>query len=58
LVEPQDARASPQPTKAGRRRIKEIERELLRKDRALPETVALLVLSKKVVAIYSRGEDA
>jgi transposase len=41
-----------------RKRIKELERELLRKDRALSETAALLVLSKKVAAIYNWGEDA
>ena len=57
LADPQDARASPQATKQDRKRIKELERELLRKDRALAETAALLVLSKKVAAIYSRGED-
>jgi hypothetical protein len=38
-------------------RIKELERELLRKDRALAETAALLVLSKKVLAIFNKGED-
>ena len=58
LAEPQDARASPQATRQDRKRIKELERELLRKDRALAETAALLVLSKKVAAIYNRGEDA
>lgn len=58
LAEPQDARASPQATKADRKRIKDLERELLRKDRALAETAALLVLSKKVAAIYNKGEDA
>jgi transposase len=58
LAEPQDARASPQATRRDRSRIKELERELLRKDRALAETAALLVLSKKVAAIYNRGEDA
>ena len=52
------ARASPQATKADRKRIKDLERELLRKDRALAETAALLVLSKKVAAIYNKGEDA
>jgi hypothetical protein len=31
---------------------------LLRKDRALAETAALLVLSKKVAAIFNSGEDA
>ena len=56
LVTPEEARASPQQTKQDRRRIKELERELLRKDRALAETAALLVLSKKVAAIFSKGE--
>jgi hypothetical protein len=50
-------RASPQQTQQDRRRIKELERELRRKDRALAETAALLVLSKKVAAIFSTGED-
>lgn len=58
LSDPQDQRASPQATRKDRVRIKELERELLRKDRALSETAALLVLSKKVTAIFSRGEDA
>ena len=56
LAEPEEARASPQRTKQDRRRIKELERELLRKDRALAETAALLVLSKKVGAIFNMGE--
>ena len=56
LAEPEQARASPQQTKQDRRRIRELERELLRKDRALAETAALLVLSKKVAAIFSKGE--
>jgi hypothetical protein len=46
-----------QATRADRKRIKELERDLLRKDRALAETAALLVLSKKVAAIFNRGED-
>ena len=37
--------------------LKELERELLRKDRALAETAALLVLSKKVQAIFNKAED-
>jgi transposase len=44
LTEPAKARASPLQTKQDRRRIKKLERELLRKDRALAETAALLVL--------------
>ena len=57
LAEPAEARASPQQTARDRRRIKELERELHRKDRALAETAALLVLSKKVGAIFKLGED-
>ena len=45
-------------TRQDRQRIKELERNLLRKDRALAETAALLVLSKKVAAIFPVGEDA
>lgn len=58
LAQPQDAQASPQATRQAHKRVKELERELLRKDRALAETAALLVLSKKVAAIYNKGEDA
>lgn len=43
-------------TKAERRRIKELERELRRKDAALAETTALLVLRKKVQAIWGDEE--
>ena len=57
LAEPEEARASLQATRADRKRIKELERDLLRKDRALAETAALLVLSKKVAAIFNKGED-
>ena len=45
LAEPEEARASPQATRQDKKRIKVLERELLRKDRALAETAALLVLS-------------
>ena len=58
LANPQVARTSPQVAIKDRKRIKDLERELLRKDRALAETAALLVLSKKVAAIYHWGEDA
>jgi len=59
LADPGDLRASPQQTRQDRRRIKELERELRRKDKALAETAALLVLSKKVEAIFNKdkGED-
>jgi transposase len=57
LASPEETRASPQATRQDRKRIKELERDLLRKDRALAETAALLVLSKKVAAIFNKGED-
>lgn len=57
LAAPEEMRAIPSQTREDRRRIKELEREVRRKDRALAETAALLVLSKKVQAIFSRGED-
>ncbi len=59
LAEPEEARASPQQTKQDRRRIKELEREVRRKDKALAETAALLVLSKKLEAVFNKdkGED-
>ena len=56
LAEPEEVRASPQATRQDRKCIKELERELLRKDRALAETAALLVLSKKVAAIFNKGD--
>jgi len=40
-----------------RRRVKELERELHRKDKALAETAALLVLAKKLSAVFRMDED-
>jgi len=57
LAAPEEARASPQQTRQSQRRIKELERELKRKEKALAETAALLVLSKKLSAIYGEGAD-
>jgi transposase len=57
LADPQDAPASAQDTRADRKRIKDLERDLLRKDRALAEAAALLILSKKVAAIFNKDED-
>ena len=39
------------------RRIKELEKELLRKDRALAEVAALLTLKKKAQAIWGDEDD-
>ena len=42
--------------RADRKRLRELEKELERKDKALAETAALLVLRKKAQAIW--GEEA
>jgi len=39
------------------RRVRELERELARKDKALAEAAALLVLKKKVQTIWGGGDD-
>jgi transposase len=49
--------ASHQETEADRRRIKELERDLRRKEKALAEAAALLVLSKKLEAIFPKDKD-
>lgn len=41
-----------------RKRIRELERDLRRKEKALAETAALLVLSRKYEALSTDGEDA
>jgi hypothetical protein len=40
-----------------KKKIKELERDLHRKDRALAETTALLVLKKKADLIWGSGEN-
>jgi transposase len=47
-------RATPTPES---RRIQDLERELRRKDAALAETAALLVLKKKVQEIWGDGDE-
>ena len=49
--------ASTAAVREDRRRIKELERELNRKDKAPAETAALLVLSKKLSAVFHMGGD-
>jgi transposase-like protein len=51
----QPARSSKRSGEA--RRVKELEKELHRKDKALAETAALLVLQKKVRALWGDGDD-
>ena len=43
--------------KKDKERIKSLEKELRRKDKALAETAALLVLRKKLQALYGEGEE-
>ena len=57
LAQPEEARATAQETRADRRRIKELEKDLRRKEKALAETTALLVLRKKLEAIFQEGGD-
>jgi len=42
-------------SKADRKRVRQLEKELRRKEKALAETAALLVLRKKLNAFY--GEE-
>ena len=56
LGEPRAASAAE--ARQDRRRVKELERELQRKDKALAETAALLVLAGKLSAVFPGGEDA
>jgi hypothetical protein len=57
LAQPEDARATAQETRADRRRIKELEKDLRRKEKALAETTALLVLRRKLQAIFHEGGE-
>lgn len=54
------AQTTPRPksaVQADKRRIQELERELRRKEKALAEAAALLVLRKKAEAIWGKDED-
>lgn len=57
LSEAPEERITAQQGRESKKRIKELERDLRRKDRALAETTALLVLSKKFEAILQRDEE-
>jgi transposase len=57
LAQPAEAPPSAQQVREDRRRIKELERDLRRKEKALAETAALLVLAKKVSAIFHKDEE-
>ena len=57
LSEAPEDRISPQEARGSRKRIRELERDLRRKDRALAETAALLVLSKQLQAIFQKRDE-
>ena len=44
-------------TQADKKHIRDLERELLRKEKALAEAAALLILRKKLAAFYREVED-
>jgi transposase len=56
-LSPKRTAGSKQKRAADQKRVRELEREIRRKDRALAETAALLVLQKKVQAIWGNGDD-
>jgi len=43
--------------RADKKRIRQLERELRRKDKALAETAAILVLRKKLSALWEEDEE-
>jgi transposase-like protein len=49
--------AKPSRASSESRRVRELEKEVLRKDKALAEAAALLVLQKKVRTIWGDGDD-
>ena len=46
-----------QASRQEKKRIKQLERELKRKEKALAEAAALLVLRKKLEALWGEGEE-
>ena len=57
LANPESPKVSSSENKENRNKIRKLEQELRRKDKALAETAALLVLSKKVEAIFQKNTD-
>ena len=56
-LEPERSSRARKASSAEQKRLRELERQLRRKDKALAETAALLVLQKKVQAIWGDGDD-
>jgi transposase-like protein len=53
----EQAREQRQQSKEDRKRIQQLEKELQRKEKALAEAAALLILRKKAQAIWGSNED-
>ncbi|NRA43306.1 MAG: transposase [Pseudomonadales bacterium] len=51
------AKANREQSKQDKKRIKKLESELKRKEKALAEAAALLVLQKKAQALWGESED-
>lgn len=49
---------APSPSPSPSRRIRQLEREVARKDKALAEAAALIILKKKADLIWGDGDDA
>lgn len=58
LADSRPRRAATQEARQDKKRIKELERDVNRKNAALAETTALLVLAKKLSVIFQQGADA
>lgn len=54
---PQQARSQQTQSKEDRKRIRQLEKELQRKEKALAEAAALLILRKKAQAIWGDKEE-
>lgn len=57
LADPSPASGSSKAERQSRQEIRKLQRDLARKDKALAETTALLVLSKKLEAIFHESGD-
>lgn len=57
LADPAPTRVTTQQTRQDKKRIKELERDINRKNAALAETTALLVLAKKLSVIFQEDAD-
>ena len=53
----EQAKAAKDQARSAKKEIKELKRDLRKKEKALAETAALLVLRKKMNAIWGEGED-